>query len=272
MSDEKVVLFGVEDGVATIRLNRPDMLNAMTDELMQGISHAIDSVRDNESVRVVILTGEGRGFCAGADLQQVAQPQEQKTDAQGSVGKQDTFNQALTDVMNCPVPTIARVNGAAAGGGFGLALACDITIAAESAFFVATFGPNLGIVPDMGTTWNVPLRAGRAKALGIALLGERITAAQAADWGLIWASVSDAELDLEVRRVSEILKSSSPDAAVRIRETINECIHSSFEEQLALEMRHQAVLIPKNMREGAKAFLEKRRPQFDGSRKDSRMG
>ena len=271
MSDEKVVLFNVEDGVATIRLNRPDMLNAMTDELMGGISQAIDAVRDDESVRVVVLTGEGRGFCAGADLQQVAQPQQQKTDAQSSVGKQDTFNQALTDVMNCPVPTIARVNGAAAGGGFGLALACDITIAAESAFFVATFGPNLGIVPDMGTTWNVPLRAGRARALGIALLGERITAAQALEWGLIWASVSDSELDTEVGRISDILKASSPDAAVRIRETINESIHSSFEEQLALEMRHQAVLIPKNMQQGAKAFLEKRRPQFDGSRKSPRI-
>ncbi len=123
----------------------------------------------------------------------------------------------------------------------------------------------------MGTTWNVPLRAGRARALGIALLGERITAAQALEWGLIWSSVSDSELDTEVGRISEILKASSPDAAVRIREAINESIHSSFEEQLALEMRHQAVLIPKNMQKGAKAFLEKRRPQFDGSRKSSRI-
>ena len=272
MTAEQAVLLGVEDGVATISLNRPERLNAMSDELMSGISDAIDQVRKDQSVRVVVLTGNGRGFCAGADLQQVAKPEPQPAAAaavaaDSSEDKQDTFNQALIDVMNCPVPTVARVNGAAAGGGFGLALACDITIAAESAFFVATFGPNLGIVPDMGTTWNIPLRAGRARALGITLLGERITAMQAVEWGLIWSSVEDSQLDSEVDRVCEILKASSPDASLRIRETINESIHSSFEEQLALEMRHQAVLIPKNMQEGARAFIEKRRPKFDGSRK-----
>jgi len=269
MTAEQAVLFSVEDGVATVSLNRPDRFNAMTDELMRGISEAIDKVREDQSVRVVVLTGNGRGFCAGADLQQVAQPEPAPAAAavtDGPQDKQDTFNQALIDVMNCPVPTVARVNGAAAGGGFGLALACDITIAAESAFFVATFGPNLGIVPDMGTTWNIPLRAGRARALGIALLGERITAIQAVEWGLIWSSVEDSQLDSEVNRVCEILKASSPDACVRIRDTINESIHSSFAEQLALEMRHQAVLIPKNMQEGARAFVEKRRPKFDGSR------
>ena len=104
-------------------------------------------------------------FCAGADLQQVADDggtQESTDDGSEQLG--GTFNRALTDLMDCPVPTVAKVNGAAAGGGFGLALSCDITIAAESAFFVATFGPNLGIVPDMGTTWNLPLRAGRARA------------------------------------------------------------------------------------------------------------
>ncbi len=269
MTAEQAVLFSVEDGVATVSLNRPDRFNAMTDELMRGISEAIDKVREDQSVRVVVLTGNGRGFCAGADLQQVAQPQPAPAAATATDSpqdKQDTFNQALIDVMNCPVPTVARVNGAAAGGGFGLALACDITIAAESAFFVATFGPNLGIVPDMGATWNIPLRAGRARALGIALLGERITAIQAVEWGLIWSSVEDSQLDNEVSRVCEILKASSPDACVRIRDTINESIHSSFAEQLALEMRHQAVLIPKNMQEGARAFVEKRRPKFDGSR------
>ena len=149
----------------------------MTDELMRGISDAIDKVRKDQSVRVVVLTGNGRGFCAGADLQQVAQPEPAPAAAavtDSPQDKQDTFNQALIDVMNCPVPTVARVNGAAAGWVRSRS-ACDITIAAESAFFVATFGPNLGIVPDMGTTWNIPLRAGRARALGIALLGENTT-------------------------------------------------------------------------------------------------
>ena len=272
MSDQDAVLYEVNDGVATLRLNRPERINAMTNDLMQGISDALDRVGQDETVRVVVLTGEGRGFCAGADLQQVAaggsDVSAQAPGKPAKINSDDPFNRALADLMSCPVPTVARVNGAAAGGGFGLALACDITVAAQSAFFVATFGPNLGIVPDMGTTWNVPLRTGRARALGIALLGERITAAKAEEWGLIWAAVADADLDSEVARIVDVLKRSSPDAAVRIRETINEATHNSFVQQLDLEMQHQAVLIPRNMREGAQAFLQKRLPQFDGVRKD----
>ncbi len=268
MTDQDAVLYQVQDGVATVCLNRPERMNAMNNALMQGISDAVQQVREDSSVRVLVLTGSGRGFCAGADLQQVADDdgtQESTDYGSGQLG--GTFNRALTDLMDCPVPTVAKVNGAAAGGGFGLALSCDITIAAESAFFVATFGPNLGIVPDMGTTWNLPLRAGRARALGLVLLGERIPAAKAEQWGLIWSAVADADLDERVAEVVEVLKRSSPDASVRIRETINEASHNSFAEQLDLEMAHQAVLIPKNMQEGAQAFLQKRAPQFDGTRR-----
>ncbi|MEC7955739.1 MAG: enoyl-CoA hydratase-related protein, partial [Pseudomonadota bacterium] len=180
MTDEKAVLYEVQDGIATICLNRPDRMNAMNNALMQGISDAVNNVREDHSVRVVVLTGAGRGFCAGADLQQVADDSgAQQSNSNDSEQLGGTFNRALVDLMECPVPTVAKVNGAAAGGGFGLALACDISIAAHSAFFVATFGPNLGIVPDMGTTWNLPLRVGRARALGLALLGERIPATKA---------------------------------------------------------------------------------------------
>jgi len=172
----------------------------------------------------------------------------------------------LLALNNCPVPTIARVNGAAAGGGFGLALACDITVAARSAFFVATFGPRLGIVPDMGATWNIPLRAGRARALGITLLGDRITADEALDWGLIWAVADDNALDQTVSDLAQRLKRSSPAACMRIRHTINAAPQNDFATQLELEMRHQGVLIPRNMQEGAIAFVEKREPDFDGKR------
>ena len=265
MTDEKAVLYEVQDGIATICLNRPDRMNAMNNALMQGISDAVNKVREDHSVRVVVLTGAGRGFCAGADLQQVANDNgAQQSNSNDSEQLGGTFNRALVDLMECPVPTVAKVNGAAAGGGFGLALACDVSIAAHSAFFVATFGPNLGIVPDMGTTWNLPLRVGRARALGLALLGERIPATKAEQWGLIWSAVADAELDERVAEIAEVLKRSSPDASVRIRDTINAANHNSFPEQLDLEMAHQAVLIPKNMREGARAFLQKRTPQFEG--------
>ena len=119
----------------------------------------------------------------------------------------------------------------------------------------------------MGTTWNLPRRVGRARSLSMALLGERVSAAQAEEWGLICRAVPDADLDRETANAVAILKNSSPDASVRIRETIDAAMDNEFEQQLDLEMEHQAVLIPKNMKAGAKAFLEKRKPVFDGSRR-----
>jgi len=263
MLNTNTVLLTQEDGVATITLNRPEAMNAMTNELMRGISQALEDVRGNKAIRVVILTGNGRGFCAGADLVQAAEPKKLITDE----SKQgDDFNAAMRALMDCPVPTIARINGPAAGGGFGLALACDITVAAHSAFFVATFGPNLGIVPDMGATWSIPLRVGRARALGITLLGDRVSAEQALQWGMIWDAVEDSALDARVAEIAAVLKRSSPSAVTRTRQTIDAAIHNTFSDQLDLEMTHQAVLIPKNMQAGAKAFLAKTTADFSGER------
>lgn len=261
MSD---VHFETQGAVATITLNRPKQLNAMTLGLMNGITEALEEVAADENLRVVVLTGAGRGFCAGADLGEAAQG------TGGDAGQSDQavhpYNRTLQALNACPVPTIARINGPAAGGGFGLALACDIGISAASAFFVATFGPRLGIVPDMGATWSISRAVGRARALGITLLGDRITAEQAMDWGLIWRSVPDDALDDEVSRVAGILMGSSPGTVTRIRECIDAAWDNSFDEQLTLEMAHQAVLIPRNMREGARAFIEKRDPVFSGRR------
>ena len=263
MLNTNTVLLTQEDGVATITLNRPEAMNAMTNELMRGISQALEDVRGNKAIRVVILTGNGRGFCAGADLVQAAEPKKPVTDE----SKQgDDFNAAMRALVDCPVPTIARINGPAAGGGFGLALACDITVAAHSAFFVATFGPNLGIVPDMGATWSIPLRVGRARALGITLLGDRVSAEQALQWGMIWDAVEDSALDTRVAEIAAVLKRSSPSAVTRTRQTIDAAIHNTFSDQLDLEMTHQAVLIPKNMQAGAKAFLAKTTADFSGER------
>ena len=166
----------------------------MNDELMQDINSALTVVQEDETVRVAVITGSGRGFCSGADLNNAADQSEDSDPEDPTESMGDFFNPALAALHNCPVPTVARVNGVAAGGGLGLALACDITIAAESAFFVATFGPRLGIVPDLGSTWSLPRRAGRSRALGMAMLGDRITAVQAADWGLIWKCVADDQL------------------------------------------------------------------------------
>lgn len=258
------VHYEVTDGVATITLNRPSQLNAMTLDLMNGVSAALEAVNENQDVRVVVLTGAGRGFCAGADLNQVAAGS--PSDSGRNDDEEHPYNRTLRLLNDCPVPTIARINGPAAGGGFGLALACDIGIAANSAFFVATFGPRLGIVPDMGATWNIPRKVGRARALGITLLGERVSARQAQEWGLIWLAVEDDALDDEVARITSTLKNISPATATRIRNSVDAALDNDFEAQLTLEMAHQAVLIPRNMREGARAFVEKREPKFSGQR------
>ena len=158
--DNEHVLYRVEDGVAWLTLNRPDRLNAMTNALMQGICDGLKQVDEDQTIRVVVITGAGRGFCAGADLQQVANPDPSRDDNVGQTAgaTDDPFNSALAALKNCPVPTIAKVNGAAAGGGLGLALACDITIAAESRFssqrsdpiwgLCRTWAP-LGVCPDV---------------------------------------------------------------------------------------------------------------------------
>ncbi len=264
MMPNATVQLECEDGVATITLDRPDTLNSLTNAVMDDLSFAVTSAQEDPHVGVIVLTGRGRGFCSGADLRGAAQPVEGDTSDGRAVtdGMDNHFNPALRAIKNAVVPTVARVNGVAAGGGLGLALACDITIAARSAFFVATFGPRLGIVPDLGTTWTLPARVGLARAMGMAMLGDRITAQQAADWGLIYAAVDDDQLDAEVSRVTDILRRTSGDAMSRIRSSIESASTRSFSEQLDVERGHQAVLIPMNMHEGAAAFLEKREPNF----------
>ena len=269
------VMYSVERGaagdVATVTLNRPETLNSMNDEFMNDITEAFGMVAADDGIRVVVLTGEGRGFCSGADLRNAAAGDAEGFDADAA-GEATTdsmdnvFHPAIRAVAECPVPTVARINGVTAGGGIGLALSCDVAIAARSAFFVATFGPRLGIVPDLGTTWQLPMRVGRARALGMALLGERVTADQAEDWGLVWKTVDDEELDSAVGQVTDVLRRSSPAAMSRIRESVDGATQRDLTDQLDVEMGHQAVLIPRNMADGAAAFLAKSDPSFSGDR------
>lgn len=257
--------------VATVTLNRPETLNSMNDEFMNDITEAFGMVAADDGVRAVILTGEGRGFCSGADLRNAAAGDAEGFDADAA-GEATTdsmdnvFHPAIRAVAECPVPTVARINGVTAGGGIGLALSCDVAIAARSAFFVATFGPRLGIVPDLGTTWQLPMRVGRARALGMTLLGERVSADQAEDWGLVWKTVDDEELDSAVGQVVDVLRRSSPAAMSRIRESVDGATQRDLADQLDVEMGHQAVLIPRNMADGAAAFLAKSDPSFSGDR------
>ena len=263
MTDQNTtVRYEAVDGVATITLDRPETLNAMNDALMTDLHDALLSIVADDEIRVAVLTGAGRGFCSGADLSG-------QTAADGDAIAQnmdDVFHPPIRLLSHLPVPTIARINGVAAGGGLGLALGCDIAIAARSARFVCTFGPRLGIVPDLGTTFHLAHLAGAARARAIAMLGDPISAEQAQEWGLIWAVVDDDELDTEVAAVAERLARTSPAAMARIRSSLVAAETNSLDGQLDVERDHQRQLIPHNMEEGATAFVEKREPRFDGWR------
>lgn len=255
----------IDDGVALIRLDRPETLNSMNNDLMDDIRTGIQTAEANSSVGVLVLTGTGRAFCAGADLNTIGPAPAPGSDTvQGAVtdGMDQHFNPTMRALKECKMPTVARINGVAAGGGLGLALACDIAVASRSAFFVATFGPRLGIVPDLGSTWSLPAKLGTARAMAMSMLGDRVTADQAEEWGLIYKAVDDDILDVEVGRVTDVLKRTSGAAMQRIRSSIESAASRSFSEQLDVERDHQAVLIPMNMAEGAAAFLEKREPDF----------
>lgn len=261
------VRYEVAAGVATITLDRPSTLNALIPDLMAELLAALQRVEADASVRVAVLTGEGRGFCSGADLAAVDANDGPMSDEQ-VMATQNLYNEATRLLGELSVPTIARINGVAAGGGVGLALACDITIAARSSYFICTFGPRLGICPDLGVTWHLPRRIGRARALGLMFLGDRLPAERAVEWGLIWSVVDDDALDAEVAAVAARLARSSPEAMHRIRATTDAAFVNPLMTQLGLETEHQRVLVPQNMPEGARAFLERREPNFDGRRWD----
>ncbi len=270
-ASDDVVHFDLRGGVATVTLNRPESLNSMNDALMLGLDEALRRVESDDGVRVLVLTGAGRGFCSGADLSAPDDDQSRPDDPAAAgdaaaAGMDDVFHPPIRRLAGLPVPTIARVNGVVAGGGLGLALGCDIAVAARSARFVCTFGPRLGIVPDLGTTFHLPQRIGMARARGVAMLGDPISAEQAADWGLIWSVVDDEALDGVVADLASRLARSSPEAMARIRQSLERAEVNSLSEQLDLERDHQRVLIPRNMDEGAAAFREKREPRFNGTR------
>lgn len=247
------------EGVATIRLNRPESMNALNAEMRRELTHALGEA--GVGARAVILTGMGGAFCAGQDL--------------GDVKKLGDLNleQVLTEeygplieaLANCPIPTIAAVNGTAAGGGANLALAADICIAGRSASFLQAFA-RIGLMPDCGGTWWLPRRVGMARAMGLAMLAERITAEQAADWGLIWEAVPNAELQVRAREVAVRLADGPSEAYRRIKQALRASLDNTLDDQLALEARLQGELgETHDFREGVMAFLEKRPARFRGA-------
>ncbi len=251
--------FKADGAIARITLNRPDRLNSFTAHMHEELRDALANVGE---ARVVVLTGAGRGFCAGQDLNDRAVAPGQTVDLGETV--EVSWNPLVRTLAALPQPVIARVNGVAAGAGASLAMACDLVIAARSAKFIQSFSA-IGLIPDSGGTWALPRLVGQARALGLALTGEPLTAEKAAEWGLIWKAVDDDALDAEVDAIASKLASLPPLGLAATKEMIR----SSWQYSLDEELERQAGAMRRlgftdDYREGVAAFLEKRQPKFTG--------
>ncbi|NLD67613.1 MAG: 2-(1,2-epoxy-1,2-dihydrophenyl)acetyl-CoA isomerase [Limnobacter sp.] len=260
--EQKTVRLEVASGIARLTLDRPDKLNAFTRVMHADLREALDRIESDGSVRALVLAGAGRGFCAGQDLADLSFEPGNMTDLGRLID--ETFNPLIRRIRGLPMPVVARVAGIAAGAGASLALACDIVIAARSASFLQAF-VNIGLVPDSGSTWFLPQRIGHARAMALAMLGERLSAEQAAQWGLIWKCVDDEALDAEVETLAGRLATMPTRALAAIKQSINAAQANSLDRQLDLERDLQHVLGQSHdYSEGVNAFLEKRRPEFKG--------
>jgi 2-(1,2-epoxy-1,2-dihydrophenyl)acetyl-CoA isomerase len=257
----ETILLGVERGIARLTLNRPDKLNSFNTQMHAEVRQAFRVI--GAEARVLILTGAGRGFCAGQDLaDRAVAPGEQGIDLGDSIER--NYKPLVLALQNLPMPVIAAVNGVAAGAGANIALACDLVIAARSASFVQAFS-KLGLVPDSGGTWTLPRLVGNARALGLTLLGQKLTAEQAAQWGMIWQCVDDAELGPTVDALAEQLAIAPTRGLAATKTAIHGGWHRTLAEQLDVERDAQRELgRSADYAEGVAAFSQKRSANFTG--------
>jgi 2-(1,2-epoxy-1,2-dihydrophenyl)acetyl-CoA isomerase len=258
------VLWEQQGGVGRITLNRPDTLNAWTAEFGAELRDVVTGPAADDSVRAVLVTGAGRGFSSGADLKAGFEPHPE--DNMPDVKKElELYHGAITGIRRLPKPVVAVVNGPAVGIGCSLALACDLVLAAESAFFGLAF-VNIGLMPDGGSTLFVPTAAGKARAFQMAMLGERVPAAQALEWGLVNFVHPDERIRAEGDVLIEKLANGPTRSYAGTKEALNRMLYPQMDEQLALEAELQHRLArTKDFFEGVGAFVEKREPAFTGS-------
>lgn len=259
MSSYKFLLYRVENGVATITLNRPDVYNALNDEITFEMQDAFKAVAKDDGVRVVVLTGEGKAFCSGQDLKAGSG---QKRSFLDSLHKR--YNPIIRAMRNLPKPIICRLNGVAAGAGCSIALACDLIVASEEATLIEVF-INIGLVPDSGSSWFLPRLVGTAKAFELASMGTKVKAKEAEAIGLITKAVPADQLDSAVATYTTYYAQAPTKSIGLIKKMLNKAANSSLDEMLDYEAYCQEIAgNSEDYKEGVTAFLEKRRPAFKG--------
>ena len=259
----ETIQFRVEAGVAHLTLNRPDKLNSFNTQMHAEIRSVLADLGHSHQARALLLSGAGRAFCAGQDLSDRAvAPGGAAVDLGESIEK--NYRPLVLALRNLPMPVVAAVNGVAAGAGASIALACDVVIAARSASFVQAFS-RIGLIPDSGGTWFLPRLVGNARAMGLALFGDKLGAEQAQDWGLIWRCVDDEQLEPVSREMCRQLAAGPTRGFVRTRQAIHGGWDATLEQQLDLERDFQRELgNSEDYREGVAAFLARRPPRFTG--------
>lgn len=256
--DYQTLNYELTDGIAVITLNRPDKMNALTTQMRAELAYAVTEA--GKFARVVVLTGAGKAFCSGQDLGDRVSAA--NLDLERTL--RDEYAPLIRAIVDCPVPTIAAVNGAAAGAGANLALSADVVIATESAYFLQAFA-RIGLIPDAGGSYTLPRNMGSAKAMGAALFADKITARQADAWGMIWEAVRDEVFDSHWRARAEHLAQGPTATYAAIKTVMRGSWAHDFEQQMTLEARQQGGCgKSRDFKEGVLAFSEKRAPRFEG--------